>query len=107
MVRSTMTGSCSVRGRLLRQPYRKIVHVNGETASLIFFIRDSTKRWIPWTGTDYMPCGFFSFPKLPTFIKRHVDPEILQDYATERAMGNYKKYPFGLYFENGELISMP
>lgn len=105
-VRSTMTGSCSVFWKLFKQSYRKVVHVNGETVALFFYIQDSTKRWIPWTGTDYKPCDFFTFENLPNFIKRHIDAEILQDYANQRAMGNYKKYPFGLQFENGNLVNI-
>ncbi len=92
--------------RLFQQPYRKVVHVNGETAALFFYIQDSSKRWVPWTGTEYKSCDFFTFEKLPSFIKRHIDPEVLQDYTNQRAMGNYKKYPLGLHFENGELIQL-
>jgi hypothetical protein len=92
--------------KLHKVPYRKVVHVNGDSAALFFYIQDSTKIWIPWTGTEYKPCEFTTFPKLPNFIKRHIDVDVLQDYANQRAMGNYKKYPVGLHFENGELVQL-
>lgn len=104
--RSSMTGTCSVFWKFFKQPYRKVVHVNGDTVALFFYIQDSTKRWIPWTGTDYKPCGFFDFKNLPNFIKRHIDLDILQDYVNQRAMGNFRKYPFGLHFENGNLVKL-
>ena len=105
-VRSTNRVIVSDLWRLHKAPYRKVVHVNGDTAALVFYIQDSTGRWLPWTGTEYKPCGFTTFPKLPGFIKRHIDADILQDYANQRAMGNYKKYPMGLHFENGELVQL-
>ncbi|HAN19605.1 MAG: hypothetical protein A2X13_14805 [Bacteroidetes bacterium GWC2_33_15] len=84
---------------------RKIVHVNGNTASLLFFIMDSTKRWIPLTGTNYMKFNFSTFKNLPEFIKRHIDVDVLQDYTNQKELGNYSKYPFGLYFENQEIVN--
>lgn len=105
-VRSTNCLIVSDLWRLRKVPYRKVVHVNGDTTALFFYIQDSTGRWVPWTGTEYKSCDFFTFEKLPSFIKRHIDTEVLQDYANQRAMGNYKKYPMGLHFENGELVQL-
>lgn len=106
MSKSTMTGNISCFWKLFKAPYRKIVHVNGDTVAMIFFVEDRPGKWIPWTGTDYKPCGFFDVQNLPNFIKRHIDFDVMQDYANCRAMGNYKKYSFGLYFENGELVQV-
>jgi hypothetical protein len=89
---------------LKTKPYRKIVHVNGMTAALFFYIQLSGE-WVPYTGSGYYPCGPADIENLPSFIKRHIDLEKLQDYINQWAMGN-SKYPTGLHFENENTIKL-
>jgi len=89
--------------KLHREPYRKIVHVIGHSAALLFFIQLSGK-WVPLTGSDY--CHFdFSFNELPNCIKRHIDPDLMQEYMNDWAIGS-QQYPTGIYFENGEIVKL-
>lgn len=54
--------------RLFKQPYRKVLHVNGKNAALIFKIQDSSKQWIPWTGSKYYSLN----ENCPDLIVRHI-----------------------------------
>jgi hypothetical protein len=85
--------------KLLSSDYRKVCHVNGNTAALFFYIKDSRGKWIPWTGTDYRP-----LTNLPNFIKRHINEEFMREYLDSNE--NRIKNPFGLYFENGKLSTI-
>lgn len=89
-----------------KKNYRKIVHINKNKASLIFYIEEEGGKFIPFYGTGYKNCDPFSFRNLPNFIKRHINVDILQDYVNNQAMGNVKKYPYGLYFEEGESVKI-
>jgi len=98
-------GGVSSLSRIQNKEYRKVVHVNGETASLIFYTKDSKGKWIPWTGSKYYPCDPFELENLPSFIRRHLNLNLMQDYMESQAVGNFSKYPVGLYLENGQLVN--
>ena len=89
---------------LQRKEYRKIVHVRGDSAALFFFIQQSDGKWIPWTGTEYYPFDVFSFDQLPDIIKRHIDPQALQQRENDLAAGDKRKYALGMYFEDGQYL---
>jgi hypothetical protein len=90
--------------RLTPKNYRKIVHVHCmNCVSLIFYIQDSSKQWVPWTGTEYINFGF-NIGKLPNFIKRHLNVEKIQELYNREASG--ESFPWGHYFENGKLVTI-
>jgi hypothetical protein len=73
------------------------------SASLIFYIKDSSNQWIPWTGTNYKDFGF-NIEQLPNFIKRHIDAGKIQELYNQEALG--ESFPWGHYFENGKLVTI-
>lgn len=81
---------------LLNKNYRKVVHVNGNTAALFFFGQFSDKSWYPMTGSDY-----YSINNLPKFIKRHIDMDIIQKYLIDKS-----QYPHGIMFENKKIVDL-
>lgn len=99
-------GISNLQMLISNKSYRKIVHVRGSgtSAALFFYIQDSTKKWVPWTGSDYVEFDEFSFDNLPDLIKRHIDVYKLQEMQNAIAMGD-SSYVMGLHFENGEVVS--
>jgi hypothetical protein len=89
-----------------RAGYRKVVHVNQENAALLFLTEEEKGKWITFTSSKYYPCGVLDVNSLPNFIKRHINFDVLQDYANHLAIGDFDKYAEGLYFENGNVAKL-
>ena len=99
------TSNTSEFKKLLENPYRKIVHVNGETAALLFFLEEPQGKLTLWTGSKYIEFDPITFKKLPKFITRHIDLSILQEYVNSIYSG--RRVPSeGLFFEDGNLIKL-
>jgi hypothetical protein len=89
-----------------RYGYRKVVHINKEKAALLFLTEEKAGKWISFTSSRYYPCGVLDINSLPNFIKRHINFDVLQDYANHLAIGDLDKYADGLYFENGITVNL-
>lgn len=89
-------GGKSSLNLIKNKPYRKIVHVNGNTAALFFFAySDVSKEWQPLVGSGYY--SFNVIEDLPRFIRRHIDENNLVSYLQSNEV-------LGPYFENGQKL---
>ena len=87
---------------IVGKTYRKVIHVNGNSAALIILLKVKDE-WVNWTTSEYFKFDVFSFDKLPNFITRHVNKDTLQNYINSRESNNFNLYPLGLFFEDKEI----